>query len=203
MTLRSLNNFPGDFFDCIGVMALLIDLRGTIRRFNRKAEDLTGYPKAEAVGRDWLSLMLPGEEHDPVWEQMASGLHPGVEHMTLSMPVMARNGSMLPVCWSLSAVRDDEGNVSGLLGLGFVPSSLDAPCLHIGREMDNYCMTVGSMTHDLINHSQVVMGYLEMAAERTGDNKELHCMLDRATKSMVKCGDIAVKVHKLSNGRLK
>jgi hypothetical protein len=55
------------------------------------------------------------------------------------------------------------------------------------------------MTHDLLNQSQVVLGYLEMAMEQTGDNQKLHCMLGRATKSMVKCGDVAVKVHKLSN----
>jgi len=184
-------------------MAVMIDRRGTILQFNRKAEGLTGYRRDEAVGKDWFSLLLPEQERDRAREQVTDGLRHDVEHRTLYLPVMARNGSRLPVCWSLSTVCDDEGNVSGVFGLGFVPAGPDAPCLEIGRQMDGYCSTVSTLTHDLINHTQVVLGYLEMASERTGDNKELNCMLNRATKSMVKCGDLSVKMHKLSNRNLK
>jgi PAS domain S-box-containing protein len=193
----------GNFFDLIGVMAVMIDRQGTIIQFNRKAEGLTGYPRDEAVGQDWFSLLLPEQERDRARELMTDGLRRDVEHRTLYLPVMARNGSRLPVCWSMSTVCDNEGNVSGVFGLGFVPAGPDAPCVEIGRQMESYCSAVSNMTHDLINHTQVVLGYLEMAAERTGDNKELRCMLDRAAKSMVKCSDISVKVHKLSNSHLK
>ena len=198
-----LNHFHSDFFDLIGVMAVMIDRRGIIRRFNRKAEDLTGYSRDEAVGQDWFSLMLSEQDRDRAREQVADGLRQNVAHKTLYLSVMARNGSRLPVCWSMSSIRDDEGNVSGLFGQGFVPAGHDAPCLEIGRQMERFCSTVGNMTHDLLNHSQVVLGYLEMATERTSENKELHCMLNRATKSMVKCSDLAVNVHKLSNSHLK
>ena len=108
---------------------------------------------------------------------------------------------MLTICWSLSLVRDDDGKAYGLFGLGFVPASPDMPCLAIGRQMDSYRTSVTTMTHDLINHSQVVLGYLEMALEQTGDNKKLQCMIDRATNSMTKCGNVTVNMHKLSNSR--
>ncbi|HEY3273770.1 MAG TPA: PAS domain S-box protein [Methanocella sp.] len=201
--MPDLNHFYGDFFDLTSVMAIMIDRYGIIRRFNRKAEELTGYSKDEAVGQDWFSLLLPEQERDRVREQFTCELRNDAEHRTLYLSVVASNGSLLPSCWNLSTVHDDEGNVSGLFGLGFVPAGYDVPCQEMSLHMDNYCSTVSTMTHDLINHSQVVLGYLEMAAERSGDNKELHCMLERATKSMVKCGDIAVKVHKLSNSHLK
>jgi len=198
-----LHNFKGNFFDLISVMAVMIDRQGTIMQFNRKAEGLTGYRRDEAVGKDWFSLLLPEQDRDRAREQVTDGLRHDVEHRTLYLPVTARNGSRLPVCWSMSTFCDDEGNVSGVFGLGFVPAGPDEPCPDIGRQMDGYCSTVSTLTHDLINHTQVVLGYLEMAAERTGDNKELHCMLDRATKSMVKCGEISVKMNKLSNSLLK
>jgi PAS domain S-box-containing protein len=201
--LPDLNHFYGDFFDLTSVMAIMIDRYGVIRRFNRKAEELTGYSKDEAVGQDWFLLLLPELERDRARELITGELGNDAEHRTLYLSVLVRNGSMLPSCWNMSTVRDDEGNVSGLFGLGFVPAGQDVPCQEISLQMDSYCSTVGIMTHDLINHSQVVLGYLELAAERAGDNKELHCMLQRATQSMAKCGDIAVKVHKLSNSHLK
>jgi PAS domain S-box-containing protein len=197
------DNFHGNFFDLLGIMAIMIDRRGIIRRFNRKAEDLVGYSKDEAIGRDWCSLMIPEQERGRAREQLTGALQPGVGHRTLFSPVTARDGSRLPVCWSLSTVLDDRGKVFGLFCMGFVPAGPDAPCREVRRQMEEYCSTVGNMTHDLLNHSQVVMGYLEMAVERTGDNRELHCMLDRAAKSMAKCGSIAVNVHKLSNSQLK
>jgi PAS domain S-box-containing protein len=203
LPLPGLNHFYTDFFDFINVMAIMIDRRGIIRLFNHKAESLTGYSKDEAVGQDCFLLLLSEQERDRAREQMAGRRLHDAEQSALYLPVMARNGSRLPVCWSLSTVRDDEDVVFGLFCLGFVPVGQDAPCREIGRQMDNYCTTVGDLAHDLLNHSQVVLGYLEMAAERTGDNKELHCLLNRATKSMVKCGDLAVNVHKLNNRNLK
>jgi PAS domain S-box-containing protein len=194
---------PYDFIDHVGIMAVMIDRRGIIRRFNRKAEDLTGYSKDEALGQDWFSLMLAEPERDPARVKLMNGLRPGIEHSTIHMPVLARDGSQLPVCWSMSTVRDDEGKASGLACLGFVPAGPDTPCIEVSRQMEGYCSTVGTMTHDLLNHSQVVLGYLEMAAERTGDNRELRCMLERAARSMVKCGEITVKMHKLSQSHLK
>jgi PAS domain S-box-containing protein len=203
LPVPDLTGLDGNFFDILGVMAVMIDRRGIILRFNRKAEDLTGYSKDEAVGQDWFSLMLAEQERDPARVQLMNELLPGVDQRTIHLPVMVRDGSFLPVCWSLSAVRDSEGKAFGLVCLGFAPAGYDAPCLAVSRRMESYCSTVGTMTHDLLNHSQVVLGYLEMAAERSGDNKEMRCMLNRAARSMVKCGDIAVNMHKLSHSHLK
>ncbi len=195
--------FSFDFFDAIGIMAIMIDDGGIIRQFNRKAEDLTGYSNVEAIGHDWFTLMVPEQKRIPAREQLMGGLRQGVEHMALSVPVIARNGGNMHVCWSLIPARDDHGKIVGLVGIGFIPSSPDAPCIEAGRELESYCTSVSAMSHDLLNHSQVVMGYLEMATERSGDNKELRCMLARAHESMVKCGKIALDVQRISNGRLK
>jgi hypothetical protein len=107
------------------------------------------------------------------------------------------------VCWSFNSVPDDEGGVFGMFGLGFPAGSPGAPCLEMRGQMESYCSTIGSLTHNLLNQSQVVMGYLEMASEHTGDNKELRCMLKRATISMIKCGELAINVHKLNTGQQK
>jgi PAS domain S-box-containing protein len=199
---QELSNFYLNFFDLIDVMAILVDSRGIIRLFNRKAEKLTGYARDEVVGQDWFSL-LPEQERDQTRELFMGGLGNGVRHMALSMPVTVKTGGLLTICWSLSLVRDDDGKAYGLFGLGFMPFGPDAPCLAAGRQMEKYCSSVNTMTHDLLNHSQVVMGYLEMAMDHSGDNKKLQCMLGRATKSMVKCGDLAVNVYKISNNRIK
>jgi PAS domain S-box-containing protein len=198
LPVHKLSNFYLNFFDLIDVMAILIDHNGIIRMFNRKAGNMTGYSRGEAIGHDLFAL-LPLQERDLAREQVMGGLQQGIRHMELSIPVEAKGGGILPVCWSLSLVRDDDGKVFGMFGLGFVPACPDMPCLALGRQMEGYCSSVSTMTHDLLNQSQVVLGYLEMAMEQTGDNQKLHCMLGRATKSMVKCGDVAVKVHKLSN----
>jgi PAS domain S-box-containing protein len=199
---QKLSNFFLNFFDLIDVMAILIDDQGIIRLFNRKAEKLTGYVRDEVVGQDWFSL-LPEQERLRVREQLMGGLRHEVRHMALSTSVTVKTGGLLKICWSLSLVRDDDGKTYGLFGLGFMPYGPDAPCLAADRRIESYCSSVNTMTHDLLNHSQVVLGYLEMAMDHSGDNRKLQCMLGRATNSLVKCSDLAINVHNISNSKIK
>lgn len=199
---QKLNHFCFNFFDLIDVIAILLDDRGMIRLFNHKAEKLTGHSRGEVIGQDWFSL-LPEQERDRIKEQVMVGLRHGVRHMALSMPVKVKTGGLLNICWSLSLVRDDDGEAYGLFGLGFAPYGPDVRCLALDRQLESYCASINTMTHDMLNHSQVVMGYLEMAANRPSDDRKLQCMLDRATKAMAKCGNVAVSIYRLSNGRPK
>jgi len=195
---QNLGDFYCNFFDLIGVMAIMIDDSGTVRLFNKKAGDLTGYSKEESIGQDWFSLMLPEQSRANARDRLITSIRQEIEHLSFFMPVVAKGGAMLPVCWSMSTVRDDDGRVFGMIGLGYVPAGPDAPCVELSRLMNNYGTVVGAMTHDLLNHSQVALGYVELAMERSGEDQVLHCMLNRACKALKKCGDIAGNVHKIS-----
>jgi len=174
-------------------MAIMIDMTGTIHMFNRKAEKLTGYSKSESLGQDCFSLLLPEHLRASAREKFMRDLKDGQVPPAISTGIMTRAGSIVPVNWGISIVRDDDNAVFGLVGLGYLPAAM-AP----GEKPESIYSYIEGMTHDLLNHSQVAMGYLELAMERTDEDTDLKCMLNRAYNALKKCGDITINVHKLS-----
>lgn len=194
---HNLTDFYCNFFELIEVMAVMTDLDGRIRMFNRKAEKLTGYSKGESIGRDCFSLLLPEHLRASAREKFTQDLKDGKVPQAISMGIMTKTGSMIHVNWGISIVRDDSGAVFGLVGLGYLPAAMAAGAVP-GEKPESIYSYFDGMTHDLLNHSQVAMGYLELAIERADDDTDLKCMLNRAYNALKRCGDIAINVHKLS-----
>ncbi len=195
---HNLSDFYCNFFDLIDVMAIMVDATGTIRMFNRKAEKLTGYSKAESVGQDFFSMLLPEYLRVDAREKLIRNPEDNNMPSAVSMSIITRNEVEIPVDWSISVVKDDDGKMFGLVGLGYLPPAR-VPDAGLSNTTDNVYSYIEVMTHDLLNHSQVAMGYLELAMERAGDDTDLQCMLNRAFTALKKCGNIAINVRKLSN----
>jgi len=85
------------------------DPDGTIRTWNPAAETIFGYSATEAMGQPISMLAIPGEE-DAVAALLAS-IHRGerVEHVDARR--RRKDGSIVEVSVSLSAVRDDAGRI--------------------------------------------------------------------------------------------
>ncbi|OPY30221.1 MAG: PAS fold protein [Methanocella sp. PtaU1.Bin125] len=196
---HNLTDFYCNFFDLIEAVAIMIDKDGIIRMFNRKAERLTGYSRTEAIGQDCFSLLLPGHLCAAAREMYLRGLKEDRVPPAIATDITTRTGAVLPVDWSVSIVRDDDGAVFGLVGLGYLRPA-GTPAVGLTETKESVYSFVESMTHDLLNHSQVAMGYLELAIERADDDTDLKCMLNRAYDALKKCGNIAISVHKLGAG---
>ena len=87
------------------------DLQGVITSWNGGAEQLYGYPAAEAIGRP-LSMLLPEGAADD-WPQVLARLQ-GSERITqFDSTRVARNGRTIDVSVTISPMREADGRVSG------------------------------------------------------------------------------------------
>ena len=105
--------------------------QGRITRFNRTAEEMLGYRAEEMVGRQ-----TPAAFHDPeeiaasarqLGEELGMELAPGfevfVEKSRRSLPnqhewtYIRKDGSRFPVLLSVAAIRDENGESTGYLGV--------------------------------------------------------------------------------------
>ena len=80
-----------------------------IVEFNQAAEDLTGWPKAEVLGRtcsDVLGSSLCGD-HCPLRES----LHTGKTCMGRQALITTKNQEQIPIFFSSAALTDEEGNL--------------------------------------------------------------------------------------------
>jgi diguanylate cyclase (GGDEF)-like protein len=127
---RSLTNFSNSIFETAPVSIIETDLVGMIRAMNGAAEKLTGYTRAEVVGKVSITKL-----HDPDELNVQAGEDPtydgtGVQSFRLltakailgevderDCTYIQRDGTSLPVHVAVTAVRDGGGSISGYIAI--------------------------------------------------------------------------------------
>ncbi len=102
----------------IGDAVIAADAEGRIKFLNPVAEALTGWPQAEALGKNLSQVFgIINEETrqpaaDPVARAMREGTVVGLANHTL---LVARGGQEIPIADSAAPIRDDGGNIIGVV----------------------------------------------------------------------------------------
>ncbi len=104
---------------------------GTILRVNQAFSEITGYTMAEAVGQ--TPRLLKSEHHDAafyqeMWEKLQrEGGWQG------EIWDRHRDGHVIPMWQSITAVRDDQGEISHYIGIFFDITEQKQAAVHIDR----------------------------------------------------------------------
>lgn len=102
----------------IGDAVISTDEKGRVELMNPVAEGLTGWSLIEAEGRELKEVFPIVNEHtrepldDPVAKVLKEGTVVGLANHTL---LIARDGSEIPIADSGSPIRDEEGNMIGVV----------------------------------------------------------------------------------------
>ncbi|WP_181079318.1 PAS domain-containing protein [Methanohalophilus euhalobius] len=99
------------------VIVAVLDRQGKIVYYNPHMEKLSGYKLKEVKGEDWISRFIPEKEKErtrSVFKKAIAG-HPTEGNIN---PIVTRKGNEVTVEWYDTALKDDEGEVTGLLAIG-------------------------------------------------------------------------------------
>ena len=93
-----------------------LDATGRIMTWNQAAEQISGYSSSQAGGKHLSTLCV--EEHQETMREMLNRLvrHGGIEKDEVLLATKA--GQEIPVAWACSPMRDDEGAIIGIVGVG-------------------------------------------------------------------------------------
>jgi|GEM_PF-3084283 len=92
-----------------------ISLDGIIQTWNKGAERLLGYKAKETIGKD-VSMLHKREDYEKILTTVNEAMQTGtgvidVKHLTKSQ-------ELITLSLSMSALRDNEGNITGVVGYG-------------------------------------------------------------------------------------
>ena len=116
--LRRERDRAQSYLDVAGVIIISLDLDRKVTMINRRGCEILGYEKDEVIGKEWHENFIPTEFGDEVRDLAVaqfSGKEKGVK--IYENPVLTRDGQRI-INWFNTVLRDEEGNVTGLLSSG-------------------------------------------------------------------------------------
>jgi PAS domain S-box-containing protein len=101
------------------VQALILGLHpdGSVAFFNDHCEQITGWSRKEALGKDWFTNFLPERQRPPV-RAVFRDLIEAVEENEYENPILTRCGEERIVAWHNTVLRDELGEVALVLATG-------------------------------------------------------------------------------------
>jgi two-component system sensor kinase FixL len=117
MSSRSDHDLLNSLVEHTGMLVMGIEPNGAIRWMSRGLEVMSGYSQEEALGRDWVELLVPSE-HQPATKIVCRGSKGGDRTQSHVKPMICRDGTPRQIEWFHSDIRDTDGNYTGILCVG-------------------------------------------------------------------------------------
>lgn len=99
------------------VIFLQLDTRGNVVRINSMAEEITGYQRAELVGRNWGETVVPRDRYPQPWREFDRIVKQGEKPGSYENPILTRSGEERYVLWRNNVLRED-GAIVGMISFG-------------------------------------------------------------------------------------
>lgn len=160
--------------DQAGEMIVVTDASGAIQYMNPAFETVTGYPRAEVIGRNPSFLKSGAQDADfyrALWETISGG-------KTWKGRIVNRkkNGTLYTEDAIISPVRDASGTIVNYVAAKHDCThelQLEAQLLQ-AQKMESVGRLAGGVAHDFNNMLQVIIGYVELSLDHVEPDKQLY-----------------------------
>lgn len=119
-TLRAERNFFNTILDMVDALVVALDTEGRIVVFNRACEQVSGFTEEEVRGRHYgsFSVAEDGGAAESVLERLYALSPEDDQFIPYESVWLTRDGQPRQIRWSATAVFDDAGEISHLIGTG-------------------------------------------------------------------------------------
>ena len=171
--LRQERDFANSLVDTAQTIVLVLDKKGRIRRFNKFAQDLTGYTLDEVRDKDWLELFLQDKER-PRIEDVFAALMSGQERTGIANPIVTKDGRTILIRWYNSVLTDSKGDPVGVLAIGHDITEIrqKESQLRQAAKMEAIGRLAGGIAHDFNNMMAIIQGYADLLIQSMSPDDE-------------------------------
>lgn len=116
--LKTAKDFAENLLETANTIVVTLDSDARITTFNRFAEKLTGYSKAEVIGRNWIELFVPNGGKEVIPSVFEKALDNMPEVSQYENPIVIKNGEERLIQWNNNVLRNSDGEITGVLSIG-------------------------------------------------------------------------------------
>ena len=110
-------NFAESVINTAPAIVLVLDKEGRIIRFNPYMEEVSGYRLHEVEGDDWFNTFLPSQDRAQIRAKFLQAVS-GIPTKSNINSIVTKDGREVEIEWSDNTLKDNTGNVIGLLAIG-------------------------------------------------------------------------------------
>jgi len=189
----------------IGDGVITTDVKGRVVLLNKVAEELTGWPLEEALGRPLGEVFYLIDEktrakrENPVDKVLESG---GIVGLANHTALISRDGTERQIADSGAPIRDQESRIVGVV-LVFrdvtEKSRIDKE-LAKARKLESVGVLAGGIAHDFNNILTAILGNITLAAHLVSTEREPYSLLLAAEKATVRAKGLTQQLLTFSRG---
>jgi len=107
-----------EMLDTIELLALLLDVVGTVTYCNPYLLRITGYAKQDIIGKNFFDLFVPEDRRDQVGRGFLENIGRGIVGAHIEMEIKTRDGERRIILWNNTVLRSPENSVLGIASIG-------------------------------------------------------------------------------------
>jgi len=107
-----------EMLDTIELLAVLVDVVGTVTYANPYLAKVTGFTKDEVIGKNFFETFLPEERRTDGAREFATNIGRGVIAAHDEMEIVTRLGEQRIILWNSTILRSPQGSILGIASIG-------------------------------------------------------------------------------------
>ncbi len=107
-----------EMLDTIELLAVLLDVVGTVTYCNPYLLRVTGHAKSDVIGKNFFDLFVPEERREQVGRGFLENIGRGIIGAHLEMEIVTRNGEKRIILWNNTVLRSPENSILGAASIG-------------------------------------------------------------------------------------
>ncbi len=170
------------YLDYVSILIAVMDMDYNIVHINKKGLDLLGYNAGSIMHKNWINTFAPESYYSKVkaeYDELTSGSRE--QHVYHEYPLNISTGEERTFLWYDTLLRDDEGNITGILMSGEditerkkAQEKLQEYAHELERSNELKELFNDIMRHDLLNPAGIVRSFGELLAEKETDPYKLN-----------------------------
>jgi PAS domain S-box-containing protein len=164
---------------------------GVIRYWNKANETTYGYTKEEAIGKNIMDLIVPGEMREQAAQIIRHGAQTGEMPPSGEMLLRRKNGTRVPVLSShVAIVRKSKETELYCLDNDLTEQKRLQAELHQAHKMEAIGTLTGGIAHDFNNILSIISGNCELAMDDVPPSNPAYFFLQEIQKAGLRGKDI-------------
>lgn len=205
--LQKERDFIAAVLDTAGAIVIVLDPEGRILRFNRAAEQVTGYHWREVKAKK-IWEVCPPVEHQELFRSAIGNLTAGQPYSRLETYCLVKDGGRRLITWSNTAIADEQGRAEYIICTGIDITDMRRAEEEAQRHLAELARVsritmlgemASAMAHELNQPLSAVVNYTQGCVRRmragTADSVALQEAMDQASQQAQRAADIIRRIR--------